>query len=88
MFAFFADWHRTSKIKLREMLKYRIDALTDPLSAKIVFQNFGKRQSVKIWRYAVYRYIRTYEHSCAYREHYHVTRKKKRERKRKTLMNK
>ena len=30
--AFFADWHRTSKIKLREVLKCRIDALilTDP----------------------------------------------------------
>ena len=25
MFTFFADWHRTSKIKLSEMLEYRID---------------------------------------------------------------
>ena len=38
---FFADWHRTSKIKLREMLKYRIDALImyhDP--RKLFSQNF------------------------------------------------
>ena len=25
IFTFFADWHRTSKIKLHEILKYRID---------------------------------------------------------------
>ena len=42
IFTFFADWHRTSKIKLREMLKYRIDALTSPLSSQIKLREMLK----------------------------------------------
>ena len=46
IFAFFADWHRTSKMKLREILEYRIDANgidpIDPWPAKIVSAKFFK----------------------------------------------
>ena len=47
-FAFCADWHRTLKIKLHEVLEYHTDA-NGILGPQKLFQKFfGKRQSVKI----------------------------------------
>ena len=57
-FSFFADWHRTSKIKLRKISEYRIDAngiLVRENCFREMFENANQRRlcSSKIWRCAV-----------------------------------
>ena len=56
-FLVFLVWYRTSKIKLRQILEYLIDALTESL----VREKILKRQSTKIVRLEnlkIWRYIR------------------------------
>ena len=64
IFAFFADWHQTSKIKLRKILEYRIDAMLTFLARSLIRENcfhknfenpnLQKLCASKIWLYMVF----------------------------------